>query len=45
LWAIGQQKITNRLIGAPTLRSPRPPAERRVRNVGAGKTEQAKERK
>jgi YidC/Oxa1 family membrane protein insertase len=46
LWAIGQQKITNRLIGPPAQRVVRPPAERRVRSVGAGRTDQAaKERK
>jgi YidC/Oxa1 family membrane protein insertase len=46
LWAIGQQVLTNRLIGPPQVRTVRPPAERRVKNVGGGKTEQAvKERK
>lgn len=33
LWAIGQQVITNRLIGPPRVRIPRPPAERRLRRV------------
>jgi hypothetical protein len=38
LWAIGQQYFTNWLIG-PAMTSPaRPPAERRLRNVGAGRT-------
>jgi YidC/Oxa1 family membrane protein insertase len=46
LWAIGQQVLTNRLIGPPAVRTVRPPAERRVKNVGGGKTDQAvKERK
>jgi YidC/Oxa1 family membrane protein insertase len=46
LWAIGQQLVTNRLIGAPAQRAVRPPAERRLKNAGAGKSEQAsKERK
>jgi membrane protein insertase Oxa1/YidC/SpoIIIJ len=45
-WAIGQQAFTNRLIGAGSARAPRPPAERRVKNVGGGKSAQAaKERK
>jgi YidC/Oxa1 family membrane protein insertase len=41
IWGIGQQMITNRLIGPPTQRTIRPPAERRVKNVGGGKTPQA----
>jgi YidC/Oxa1 family membrane protein insertase len=41
LWAIGQQYATNYLIGPPTIRNPRPPAERRIKRVGAGKTEAA----
>jgi YidC/Oxa1 family membrane protein insertase len=45
LWAIGQQLLTNRLIGAPKTRNLPPSAERRVKGVGGGKTEQAKERK
>ena len=46
LWAIGQQALTNRLIGPSTQRVARPPAERRVKSAGAGRTEQAaKERK
>lgn len=45
LWAIGQQAFTNRLIGPSTQRTVRPPAERRVKNVGGGKTDQAKEQK
>ncbi len=46
LWAIGQQVLTNRLIGPTKPRVVRPAAERRVKNVGGGRTEQAlKERK
>ncbi len=46
LWAIGQQVVTNRLIGPPPRTSVRPPAERRVKNAGGGKSRQAaKERK
>ena len=41
LWAIGQQAVTNRLIGPATPHAIRPAAERRVKNVGAGKTDQA----
>jgi YidC/Oxa1 family membrane protein insertase len=44
VWGIGQQMITNKLIGPPVQRTVRPPAERRVKNVGGGKTSQAKER-
>jgi YidC/Oxa1 family membrane protein insertase len=46
LWAIGQQALTNRLIGPAVPKAARPPAERRVKSAGAGRTEQAaKERK
>ena len=45
LWAIGQQLLTNRLIGPPRVRTVPPSAERRVKGAGGGKTEQAKERK
>jgi YidC/Oxa1 family membrane protein insertase len=46
LWAIGQQALTNRLIGPTVQRGVRPAAERKVKNVGGGKTDQAtKERK
>jgi YidC/Oxa1 family membrane protein insertase len=41
LWAIGQQYFTNYLIGPPNVRKVRPPAERRVKRVGSGKTEAA----
>jgi YidC/Oxa1 family membrane protein insertase len=44
LWAIGQQVVTNRLIGPPPA-PPRPAAERRVKNAGGGKSHAAKERK
>ncbi len=45
LWAIGQQVLTNRLIGPPAQHNVRPPAERQLKNAGAGKSPQAKERK
>jgi YidC/Oxa1 family membrane protein insertase len=45
LWAIGQQMLTNRLIGPPQTRAVRPPAERRVKTAGGGKSAGAKERK
>jgi YidC/Oxa1 family membrane protein insertase len=48
LWGIGQQMITNRIIGPAAVRTLRPPAERQMKTVkpiGNGKTEQAKERK
>jgi len=47
VWGIAQQMITNKLIGPATVRTVRPPAERQmkgVKNVGGGKTTQAKER-
>jgi YidC/Oxa1 family membrane protein insertase len=37
LWAIGQQYFTNWLIGPPAMLA-RPPAERRVKSAGRGKT-------
>jgi YidC/Oxa1 family membrane protein insertase len=46
-WGIAQQAITNKLMGAPAQRTVRPPAERQLKNaknIGAGKTNQAKER-
>jgi YidC/Oxa1 family membrane protein insertase len=36
---IGQQVLTNRLIGPPVVRVPRPPAERRVKKIGEDSTE------
>ncbi len=44
VWGIGQQMITNRLIGPAQQRTVRPPAERRVKRAGGGKSDQAKER-
>jgi YidC/Oxa1 family membrane protein insertase len=41
VWAIGQQYLTNYLIGPPNVRSVRPAAERRIKSVGGGKTEAA----
>jgi YidC/Oxa1 family membrane protein insertase len=38
LWTIGQQYLTNRMIGPAVPPAPRPPAERRVKSVGAGKS-------
>jgi YidC/Oxa1 family membrane protein insertase len=38
---IVQQIVTNKLIGPPVVRTPRPPAERRLKKVGEGKTEGA----
>jgi YidC/Oxa1 family membrane protein insertase len=34
LWGIGQQVVTNRIIGPPKIRTVRPPAERRVKRAG-----------
>jgi YidC/Oxa1 family membrane protein insertase len=41
LLRIGQQYVTNSIIGPPNVRSVRPPAERRVKRVGSGKTDAA----
>ena len=41
LWGIGQQYLTNYLIGPPVVRTVRPAAERRIKKVGSGKTEAA----
>jgi YidC/Oxa1 family membrane protein insertase len=38
LWAIGQQYFTNWLIGPPVVAGARPPAERRLKSAGAGRT-------
>ena len=38
---IGQQQLTNYLIGPPVIRTPKTPAERRMKKVGEGKTEGA----
>ena len=41
LWMIGQQYFTNWLIGPPALAAARPPAERRLKPAGAGRTKGA----
>lgn len=41
IWRVGQQYLTNYLIGPPNVRTVRPAAERRVKRVGSGKTEGA----
>ncbi len=41
MWAIGQQLLTNRLIGPPPQHVVRPAAERKVKKVGSGKSDQA----
>jgi YidC/Oxa1 family membrane protein insertase len=41
IWVIGQQYLTNYLIGPPNVRAVRPPAERKVKRVGNGKTDAA----
>jgi YidC/Oxa1 family membrane protein insertase len=41
LLRIGQQYLTNSIIGPPNVKTPRPPAERRVKRVGGGKTDAA----
>jgi YidC/Oxa1 family membrane protein insertase len=41
VWGIGQQYLTNYLIGPATVRTVRPPAERRMKRVGSGKTDAA----
>ncbi len=38
-----QQVLTNKMIGPPAIRAPRPPAERKMKKVGEGKTESAPE--
>ena len=44
LWAIGQQYFTNWLIGPPTVATVRPTAERRLKNVGGGRSAGAERR-
>jgi YidC/Oxa1 family membrane protein insertase len=39
IWMIGQQYLTNYLIGPPTVRTIRPPAERRLKRAAGGKRE------
>ncbi len=41
LWAIGQQYFTNWWIGPAPMQTVRPPAERKLKNVGAGRTPEA----
>jgi len=41
VWRIGQQYLTNQLIGPPNVPNVRPAAERRLKRVGGGKTEAA----
>jgi YidC/Oxa1 family membrane protein insertase len=41
VWGIGQQYLTNYLLGPPAVRAVRPPAERRMKRVGSGKTDAA----
>ncbi len=42
LLGIGQQFATNRIIGAPVVKQVRPPAERRLKSAGAGRSEDAR---
>jgi YidC/Oxa1 family membrane protein insertase len=42
LLGIGQQLLTNRLIGGAAVSAPRPPAERRLKQAGAGQTDSAR---
>jgi YidC/Oxa1 family membrane protein insertase len=44
VWAIGQQYFTNWLIGPNPIPAARPAAERRLKNVGAGRTTDAQKR-
>jgi len=44
LWAIGQQYFTNWMIGPATASTVRPAAERRLKNVGTGRTTDAEKR-
>lgn len=44
LWAIGQQYFTNWLLGPVAVSTARPAAERRLKNVGAGRTTDADKR-
>jgi len=37
VWGVGQQIITNRVIGPPPVHNVRPPAERLIKKRGAGK--------
>ncbi len=42
LIGIGQQYATNSLIGKPVVKAPRPPAERKVKQAGAGQSDGAR---
>jgi YidC/Oxa1 family membrane protein insertase len=42
LLGIGQQKVTNAIIGPPQVKQVRPPAERKMKNVGASATDAAR---
>jgi YidC/Oxa1 family membrane protein insertase len=42
LIGIGQQYATNRMIGKPIGKAPRPPAERKVKQAGAGQSDGAR---
>jgi YidC/Oxa1 family membrane protein insertase len=44
LFQLGQQYFTNWWIGAPPVQAPRPPAERRLKNAGPGRTPAAEKR-
>jgi YidC/Oxa1 family membrane protein insertase len=44
LWGIGQQYLTNYLIGPPKIHPVRPPAERRMKRAGSGRTDAAAEK-
>jgi YidC/Oxa1 family membrane protein insertase len=41
MWAIGQQYLTNYIIGPPKIRAVRPPGSSKMKQVGVGKTEAA----
>ena len=41
LWAIGQQHVTNKIIGAPIARAAGAPEQRRLKKIGGGRTERA----
>jgi YidC/Oxa1 family membrane protein insertase len=41
VWGIGQQYLTNYLIGPPNVRAVRPPAQRQMKRAGGSKTEAA----
>jgi YidC/Oxa1 family membrane protein insertase len=45
LWAIGQQVLTNRMIGPPAQRTGGAEAGRRIKQAGGGRTDAARERK